>query len=289
MKIAGIGDNVMDRYMNMGVMFPGGNAVNVAAHASKLGADAAYVGSIGADKEGKILKEALESLHVDLSQCIFDPEATTKKCDVNVYDGERSYIGADEGRKWAHTTTIRDEDVEYLRSFDVMHTSCNAKLHGDIYKLKDLKGMVTFDFSVKDKYRTQEFLDMTCPYLELGQFSCDHMEEPEIREFLKKAYAHGCRNVLATMGSRGQIFYNGKEFITGKAYYVKPLDTMGAGDSYLAALLVELLKSGWKKGAVLERSVICGAMDVAANYSAQNCLQEGGFGFKNYIEGHGVA
>ena len=55
MKIAGIGDNVIDRYMNMGIMFPGGNAVNVAAHAALLGAEAAYVGSIGADREGKIL------------------------------------------------------------------------------------------------------------------------------------------------------------------------------------------------------------------------------------------
>ena len=84
MKIAGIGDNVIDRFMNMGILFPGGYAVNVAAHAALLGAEAAYVGSIGADREGKILKNALESLGVDLSQCIFDPEATTKKCDVNV-------------------------------------------------------------------------------------------------------------------------------------------------------------------------------------------------------------
>lgn len=65
MKIAGIGDNVIDRYMNMGIMFPGGNAVNVAAHAALLGAEAAYVGSIGADREGKILKNALESLGVE--------------------------------------------------------------------------------------------------------------------------------------------------------------------------------------------------------------------------------
>lgn len=45
MKIAGIGDNVIDRYMNMGIMFPGGNAVNVAAHAALLAAEAAYVGA----------------------------------------------------------------------------------------------------------------------------------------------------------------------------------------------------------------------------------------------------
>ena len=281
MKIAGIGDNVIDRYMNMGIMFPGGNAVNVAAHAALLGAEAAYV---GADREGKILKNALESLGVDLSQCIFDPEATTKKCDVNVIDGERHYIGCDLGTKWAHTTTIRTEDVEYLKTFDVIHTSCNAKLHEDVYKLKDLTGMVTFDFSVKDKYRTEEFLNMTCPYLELGQFSCDHMEEPEIQELLKKVYAHGCKNVIATMGGRGQIFYNGSEFIKGKVYFVEPVDTMGAGDSYLAALIVSLLKKGWKKGVVLQADVIKAAMDDAAHYSSDNCLREGGFGFKNQIE-----
>lgn len=56
MKIAGIGDNVIDRYMNMGIMFPGGNAVNFAAHAALLGAEAAYVGSIGADSRKNIEK-----------------------------------------------------------------------------------------------------------------------------------------------------------------------------------------------------------------------------------------
>ena len=221
MKIAGIGDNVIDRYMNMGIMFPGGNAVNVAAHAALLGAEAAYVGSIGADREGKILKNALESLGVDLSQCIFDPEATTKKCDVNVIDGERHYIGCDLGTKWAHTTTIRTEDVEYLKTFDVIHTSCNAKLHEDVYKLKDLTGMVTFDFSVKDKYRTEEFLNMTCPYLELGQFSCDHMEEPEIQELLKKVYAAWVQKCNCDYGWPRTDFLQWKRIYKRKSLFCK--------------------------------------------------------------------
>ena len=92
------------------------------------------------------------------------------------------------------------------------------------------------------------------------------------------------QNVIATMGGRGQIFYNGSEFIKGKVYFVKPVDTMGAGDSYLAALIVSLLKKGWKKGIVLQADVIEAAMDDAAHYSSDNCLREGGFGFKNQIE-----
>ena len=59
---------------------------------------------------------------------------------------------------------------------------------------------------------------------------------------------------------------------------------MGAGDSYLAALIVSLLKKGWKKGVVLQADVIKAAMDDAAHYSSDNCLREGGFGFKNQIE-----
>ena len=53
---------------------------------------------------------------------------------------------------------------------------------------------------------------------------------------------------------------------------------MGAGDSYLAALIVSLLKKGWKKGIVLQADVIEAAMDDAAHYSSDNCLREGGFG-----------
>lgn len=283
MKIAGIGDNVIDRYINLGVMFPGGNAVNVAAHAAKLGARASYVGSIGADHEGKVIKNALEGLGVDLSQCIFEEDSTTKKCDVNVYDGEREFIGIDEGTKWAHTTTITESDLEYLRDFDVIHTSCNAKLHEDIYKLEKLDAIITFDFSVKEKYRTEAFFKMTCPYLELGQFSCDHMNEEEIKNLLKTVHKYGCKNVLATMGSKGQLFYNGEEFIEGKVYYVEPVDTMGAGDSFLAALIVSLLNSGWEKGMHLMPEIVEGALEEAAKYSAENCLLEGAFGFKIFL------
>ena len=280
MKIAGIGDNVVDRYRNLGVMFPGGNAVNVAAHAAMLGADAAYVGSIGADREGQIIKNALESLGVDLSQCIFEADSTTKKCDVNIYENEREFLGIDIGAKWAHTTNITESDLEYLKDFEVIHTSCNAKLHEEIYKLDELEGMVTFDFSVKDKYRTEEFLKMTCPYLELGQFSCDHMQEEEIKDFLRMVHGHGCKNVLATMGSRGSLFYNGTFFVKGEVDYVVAVDTLGAGDSFLAALMVSLVEGGWKKGDVLKEEQIVNALDFAAKYSSKNCLVEGGFGFK---------
>lgn len=42
MKVIGIGDNVCDKYIHLKTMFPGGQALNFAAYAGMLGADAAY-------------------------------------------------------------------------------------------------------------------------------------------------------------------------------------------------------------------------------------------------------
>lgn len=47
MKIIGIGDNVIDRYLNLHRIYPGGNAVNVAVHMARQGAQASYLGGAG--------------------------------------------------------------------------------------------------------------------------------------------------------------------------------------------------------------------------------------------------
>ena len=50
MRIVGVGDNVLDRYIDQGLMYPGGNAVNVPVLALRFGAEAAaYVGAVGDD------------------------------------------------------------------------------------------------------------------------------------------------------------------------------------------------------------------------------------------------
>ena len=59
---------------------------------------------------------------------------------------------------------------------------------------------------------------------------------------------------------------------------MKCVDTMGAGDSYLAAFMYALLEKGWKKGSCLGGTVIAEAMERAARYSAENCKKDGGFG-----------
>ena len=62
MKFIGMGDNVVDRYVNKKVMFPGGNAVNFAAYAKLCGVGSAYLGVFANDREGRLIRSALSEL-----------------------------------------------------------------------------------------------------------------------------------------------------------------------------------------------------------------------------------
>lgn len=280
MKILGLGDNVVDRYLNLKVMFPGGNAVNVAAHSAKLGAEAGYLGRIGNDQEGRMLLNALQDLHIDLSHCELVDGGTTKRCDVNVYEGERSFVGVDLGTAWPGAPTLKDDDIAYINSFDLIHSSCNAKMPEQMMKLKDCPGLVSFDFGEKEKYRTDEYMDMVCPYTNLALCSCDGMSLEARKALAKRMLEKGIDVVLLTSGSVGPLAYNGTVYVEGKVEYVKPIDTMGAGDSFLAAFIVSLLKQGWKKSHIPSESMLQEALRQGAHYAAQNCLIEGGFGYK---------
>jgi fructoselysine 6-kinase len=60
--VIGVGDNTIDKYQDLRVMFPGGNAVNVAVLAHRYGHPASYIGWLGDDAHGHLILNVLEGL-----------------------------------------------------------------------------------------------------------------------------------------------------------------------------------------------------------------------------------
>ena len=58
-SLIGVGDNTVDTYLQTHTRYPGGNAVNVAVLAQRLGARAAYLGSLGDHARGKLIYDLL--------------------------------------------------------------------------------------------------------------------------------------------------------------------------------------------------------------------------------------
>jgi len=280
MKVLGVGDNVVDRYVNKDVMFPGGNAVNFAVYASKCGAEASYLGIFANDIEGKLVRNSLVSLGIDISNCEIKENAATERCDVNLVEGDRVFIDTTYGPGEWTPLKIKSEMISYIDGFDVVHCGCYAAMEDEMYKLKDVHGFKTYDFSEEREYRTNQYLKKICPYIDMALFSGSDMDEDEEIEIREKVTSLGARYVLVTRGADGQKLWDGQIEHEGCVNMTKPVDTMGAGDSFFAAFVVETVKKGIANKKSLTARELREAFEYAAWFSAQNCLSEGSFGFK---------
>ncbi|MFL0250532.1 PfkB family carbohydrate kinase [Clostridium neuense] len=283
MKVVGFGDNVVDRYINKNIMFPGGNAVNFAVYAKKSNVNSAYLGLFGDDAEGKYIKYVLNDLGVDISHCSEINGATTEHCDVNIINGDRVFISDDLRETKVRPIVLSNSEIEYLKEFDLIHSGCYAGVEKEIAKLKDLSSIISFDFSVEDEFRSSEYLKQICPYIDFALFSCEHLSINEIKKFQQKVHNIGVKYVLSTMGVNGQLLYDGENFYEGLVEKITPLDTMGAGDSFFTSFLMSLLNDGWKKNVKLTEDQISNAFKVAAKFSAKVCMINGAFDYGTKI------
>src|SRR4051794_39218224 len=108
-----IGDNVVDQYPDRGFFYPGGNAVNVAVHARKLGATSAYIGAVGTDPAGGAVLTALQQENVDTSRTrvVDGPNAHAL---VRLIDGNRIFAGGELG---VSVFELDETDLCFARSF----------------------------------------------------------------------------------------------------------------------------------------------------------------------------
>lgn len=280
MKMIALGDNVIDYYRNTGECFPGGNAVNVAVHAAKQGAEAEYMGNLGTDAFAEIITEALDSFHVAHDHCPVLEGKTTKVCYYDVTDGERSFVKISDGDTWAGPMSLTQTDLAHLSTADLIVSSCNAKMPEQMMAVQTLPPVFAYDFGEKEKYRTEEYYDQVCGTMDLAMFSCKPMKEEEFREFCGPLHRRGVVHVLATVGAEGQLLSAGGRIIKKGIQKVVPSDTMGAGDSFLAAFLNTLMSMGWQKNRLMSEDALQAALQAGQETSAKNCMQQGGFGVK---------
>ncbi len=280
MRSVCVGDNVIDYYVNSKRMYPGGNSVNVSVHLARLKAESSYLGNLADDMMAEVIVRALDVNHVDHSRCKQIENATTKHCNYEIIDGERRFISVDTGDRWSGSMELTEELLDYIGGFDVVISNCNAKMQDEMSKISRLDVLYVYDFGEKEKYHAEEYLDKVCTNLDLAMFSFPETSEDELKSFANKIIDKGCRNVLITMGRNGQYLINSELAIHGDAQYVEAVDTMGAGDSFLAAFIKEACDSGWKKNMILDKKTIEKALNKASRYSCENCLSEGGFGYE---------
>lgn len=278
MKVLGFGDNIVDRFVDRGIEYPGGNCVNVAVYARQLGAEAAYLGVFGDDDAGTFVRACIEAAGVDTARCEVRP-GPNGLTEIQTVRGDRRFMGWNGGGVTS-SDPIRLHSLDYVGTFSHIHSSVYSAVESQLPALRGTRALVSFDFSTEPEYRSTEYLAAVCPSVDLALVSCQGMEQQQLWAELRRFSAHGAGLVLATLGQDGAIVFDGESFYHSNAAPVRGafVDTMGCGDAYLAAFVVDMLSSGWRRSARPAGPAIHGAMKRAARFAAAQCTVEGAFG-----------
>jgi sugar/nucleoside kinase (ribokinase family) len=279
-RVLGFGDNIVDRFVDRGVEYPGGNCVNVAVFARRLGAEAAYLGVFGDDERGRFVRAAIEECGVDTSHSPVRP-GPNGVTEIETVGGDRRFLGWNGGG-----VTISDpirlgpDALAYAAGFDVVHSSAYSATEDELPKLAGTGVLRSFDFSSEPQYRTDQYLSRVCPWIDLALLSCGGMTRAETWAELRRFTDHGARIALATAGADGAVLFDGHAYYYSDAAPVPGpfADTMGCGDAYLSAFVVELLRSGWRRSTRPTGSALHRSMKRASAFAALQCTVEGAFG-----------
>ncbi len=252
MKIACIGDNCIDYYDESGLAFPGGNPVNAAVYLRRLGAESAYLGAVGTDSFGELLLRRLTEKGVDTGHVQVIP-GSTAICHVSHVNGDRVLGDYDEGVM--ADFSLREEDFSFLRDFDLVISGLWGHTEHSLSALRAAGIPVAFDCADRPFDPVSRIaLNST----DIAFFSDDLLSDEELKEKILAVASHGPELVVATRGAKGSLAWDGKTFCFGLTAPCQLVDTMGAGDSYIAGFLLS-----W-----LNRQPLCACMQAAAESAA---------------------
>ncbi len=259
-SLVSIGDNVVDCYLDLGWMFPGGNAVNVAVHAARLGIDSAYIGALGADAAGRCVHAALRDENVDTTGVRVVPGANAFAT-VRLVDGDRVFGTGNPG---VSEFVPDDDQLALVAQADVVHTGECSMLEDHIGALRDRAALLSFDFSV----RPWDYIATYAPLADIAV--CSMPDDVSADERVDALAALGPSIAVVTKGADGATMRYRGEKVDAQAGDGPIVDTLGAGDAFIARLLVGVLR-GEEPHDLLRKS---------SRYATSCCAEHGAFGHR---------
>jgi len=137
---------------------PGGAPCNVLAMLAKLGKKSAFIGKVGQDRFGSLLKEAIESVGIHAEGLIMDKEVHTTLAFVHTYpDGDRDFSfyrnpGADMmlKREEVPCDIIMNSRIFHFGSLSFTHAGVREASMYAIQCAKEAGALVSFDPNLRE-------------------------------------------------------------------------------------------------------------------------------------------
>ena len=256
-RLACVGDNCVDYYRPpIDRCFAAGNALNVAVALARGGHRVDYFGAVGDDAAGSEIVDVLRGQGVGVDHVRRGP-GPTSLTEIALERGERRFSSFAEGAAERYAPSAAD--LAELGGRRLVHV---AGLEGEAALLAALAGNGALLSGDLDDRRTLSL----AARLSVAFFSATADESlDQAADLARAAAAGGAGTAVVMCGARGSLGCRGGRLVALPAEDIEPVDTCGAGDSYIAAFLDTHLQ-----GAGLEACMRAGSRAATAT-----CLSVG--------------
>ena len=260
---------------------PGGKAGNQACQLVKCGTDASILTRLGNDSFGRQLLEHLTSHGVDPSLISVDEKEPTGASTVFVAEGDYSSIIVS-GAAGKLTATDIESRRAALEAADalVLQLELPAAISIAAARIAKAKGRYVVlnvspapdGLSQVPKELLQAVSVLIVNSFEAGRLlgrAVSHAESPAAAMELAKN--SGVGQVIVTAGASGSAAVERGESFFQPSYFAKVVDSVGAGDAYLATFVTAQLE-GMAMQESLKRAAAAGALAVSRPGSAAGLI-----------------
>ena len=251
----------------------GGKGTNVAVAIGRLGGSVAFINKCGDDEGGRLGRKWMREAGVDLRHYVLDPniDTNTGLC-VIAEDGSNVIINFFDEK---NAITPEELDACLPRCIDAEYLITGFELpwRTALYaaRLGKKLGLYTVlnpsPLEPDADLGTLDFVDtLVVNETEAGTLlnrSVGRADGAEAAAALQARY--GVTNVVITLGAEGSLANTPENIFRAEPFPVRAVDTVGAGDGYLAALV-------WR---LSEGDAFDAAMNWASRYAAYVCTHIG--------------
>ena len=242
---------------------PGGAPCNVLAMLSKLGRKTSFIGKVGDDQFGHMLKDSIESAGIDSAGLVLDGKAHTTLAFVHkLPDGDRTFSfyrdpGAD--------ILLRKDEVsrEQIAASRIFHFGSLSFTHPGVREAsesamtcpREAGVLVSFDPNLREPLwdsleKAKEAICWglsQCDVLKISDnevtFMTGETDYPKGAKLLQEQYQIPL--VFVTFGKVGSMaLWNGKQIQARPFLQEGTIETTGAGDTFTGSVLNGLLEYG---------------------------------------------
>ncbi len=244
---------------------PGGAPCNVLAMLNKLGRRTAFIGKVGRDMFGDMLRKTLDNLGIDTRNLISDKSYNTTLAFVHTLpDGDREFsfyrspgadmmLSADD----VNAEIIKNSRVFHFGTLSSTHPVCREATRYAVDTAVESGALISFDPNLReslwkslDDARTEIVYGLSkCNILKISDYELEFLYGTGIdydasMDKLMKRYEN-IKIAFLTCGADGaRAYYKGMTERVNAFSNIKVTDTTGAGDTFTGAALDYILEHG---------------------------------------------